>query len=138
MATKKKVRKKKSAGKKRASARVKKAGKKKVSRPKKALRRKNPSQRLRLSRAEAAFDRDSSPSRRGLGEDAAGQSGDTQGLSRAEDADSESVEELLEEGQAFEAEAVSGVENALDPDQGEVRTTEVPEDDVHPEDDDQD
>jgi N utilization substance protein A len=44
--------------------------------------------------------------------------------------DSESVEELLEEGQSFEAEAVSGVENAKDADQGEVRTHEVPEDDV--------
>jgi hypothetical protein len=40
------------------------------------------------------------------------------------------VGELLSEGQAFEAEAVSGVENARDPDQGEVRTSEVPEDDV--------
>jgi hypothetical protein len=44
--------------------------------------------------------------------------------------DSESVEELAAEGQDFEAEVVSGVENALDPDQGEVRTREVPEDDV--------
>jgi hypothetical protein len=40
------------------------------------------------------------------------------------------VEELAEEGQAFEAEVVSGVENAPDADQGEVRTHEVPEDDV--------
>jgi hypothetical protein len=62
--------------------------------------------------------------------DKAGQSGDVQGLSSVEDVDSESVEELLEEGQAFEAEAVSGVENARDPDQGEVKTKEVPEDDV--------
>jgi hypothetical protein len=36
--------------------------------------------------------------------------------------DSESVEELTEEGQDYEAEVVSGVENALDPDEGEVRT----------------
>ena len=50
-----------------------------------------------------------------------------------EEADSESVEELAEEGQYFEAEAVSGVEDAKDPDQGEVETTEVPEDDVPPE-----
>jgi hypothetical protein len=68
--------------------------------------------------------------RRGLGSDSGGQSGDTQGLSRKENFDSESVEELSEEGQSFEAEAVSGVENAKDPDQGEVTTTEVPEDDV--------
>lgn len=44
--------------------------------------------------------------------------------------DSESVEELLEEGQSFEAEVVDGVEKALDPDQGEVRTRQLPEDDV--------
>ena len=67
------------------------------------------------------------------GPETAGQSGDTQGLSNLAGADSESVEELLEEGQSFEAEAVSGVENAKDPDQGEVTTTEVPEDDVPPE-----
>jgi hypothetical protein len=69
-------------------------------------------------------------SRRGLGAASGGQSGDTQGLSQIEEADSESVEELVEEGQYFEAEAVSGVEDAKDPDQGEVTTSEVPEDDV--------
>ena len=58
------------------------------------------------------------------------QSGDLQGLSRAESADSESVDELLEEGNAFEAEAVMGVENADLADEKEVRTHEVPEDDV--------
>lgn len=68
--------------------------------------------------------------RRGLGAGSAGQSGDTQGLSRQSYDDSESVEELLEEGQYAEAEAVSGVENAPDADQGEVRTTQFPEDDV--------
>lgn len=66
-------------------------------------------------------------------EAAAVQSGDLQGLSDTASADSESVQELLEEGQYFEAEAVSGVENAPDPDQGEVRTKQVPEDDVPPE-----
>ena len=45
-------------------------------------------------------------------------------------ANSESVEELLEEGNAFEAEAVQGVETAPDADQGEVKTKEVPENDV--------
>jgi hypothetical protein len=68
--------------------------------------------------------------RRGLGAESGGQSGDTQGLSRREYDDSESVEELLEEGQYAEAEAVSGVENARDADQGEVRTRQFPEDDV--------
>ncbi len=67
---------------------------------------------------------------RGLGPEAGGQSGDTEQISRAEIADSESVEELLEEGQAFEAGVVEGIENAPDADEGEVRTREVPEDDV--------
>jgi hypothetical protein len=37
------------------------------------------------------------------------QSGDLQGLSNVEGADSESVDELLEEGNAFEADVVKGV-----------------------------
>ena len=44
--------------------------------------------------------------------------------------DSESVEELAEEGNAFEANALYGVENARDPDVAEVITHEIPEDDV--------
>lgn len=66
----------------------------------------------------------------GLGARSAGQAGDTQGVSSRVGVDSESVEELLEEGQSFEAEVVDGVEKALDPDQGEVRTRQLPEDDV--------
>ena len=58
------------------------------------------------------------------------QSGDLQSLSNRPTANSESVEELLEEGNASEAEAVQGAENALNADQGEVQTHEVPEDDV--------
>jgi len=58
------------------------------------------------------------------------EAGDLQGLSRAESADSESVDELLEEGNAFEAGVISGVEEADDSDQREVHTHEVPEDDV--------
>ena len=69
-------------------------------------------------------------SKEGLGPNSAGQSGDTQGLSDVAEADSESVRELLEEGQSFEAEVVSGVENAPDADESEVHTREVPEDDV--------
>jgi N utilization substance protein A len=65
-----------------------------------------------------------------LGPDAAGQSGDTQQLNNTPEADSESVEELIEEGNAFEADAVQGVEDADDPDVSEVRTRQVPEDDV--------
>ena len=49
------------------------------------------------------------------------------------EADSESVEELVEEGQFFEADAISGVEDAPDADEGEVHTKQVPEDDVPPE-----
>ena len=59
-----------------------------------------------------------------------GQSGDLQGLSNIEGADSESVSELIEEGNAFEADAVTGVEHAGDSDGKEVRTHEVPQDDV--------
>jgi hypothetical protein len=68
--------------------------------------------------------------RRGLGAESGGQSGDTQGLSRRSYDDSESVEELMEEGQYMEAEAVSGVEDAPDADESEVHTREVLEDDV--------
>jgi hypothetical protein len=59
-----------------------------------------------------------------------GQSGDLQGLSGVEGADSESVQELLEEGNAFEADVVTGVERAGETSTKEVRTHEVPEDDV--------
>jgi hypothetical protein len=68
-----------------------------------------------------------------LGPDSAGQSGDLQGLSDVADADSESVTELIEQGNAFEAEVVDGVENAKDSNVSEVTTREVPEDDVPPE-----
>ena len=58
-----------------------------------------------------------------------GLSGDLQGLSRTPGADSESVSELVEEGNPFEAEIVDAVE-AADDRTKEVRTREVPEDDV--------
>jgi hypothetical protein len=61
---------------------------------------------------------------------AAGQSGGNQELSDSETVDSESVEELVDEGNAFEAGVVSGVENAKDPSVSEVGTREFPEDDV--------
>jgi hypothetical protein len=60
----------------------------------------------------------------------AGQSGNLQGLSDSARADSESVDELLEEGNAFEADVVAGVEAADNADEEEVHTHEVPEDDV--------
>jgi hypothetical protein len=67
---------------------------------------------------------------KGLGALSAGQSGDLQGLSNLAGADSESVGELLEEGNAFEAELVKAVQEVPDADQAEIRTREVPEDDV--------
>jgi hypothetical protein len=54
-------------------------------------------------------------------------------LSDVAEADSESVLELIEEGQSFEAEVISGVEDAPDPDVAEVHTKQVREDDVPPE-----
>jgi|SRR5215469_3801506 len=58
------------------------------------------------------------------------QSEDFEGLSRAEQADSESVDELVEEGNLFEAGAVTGVQEADSEDEREVHTHELPEDDV--------
>lgn len=66
--------------------------------------------------------------RSGIG--GSGQTGDLQGLSRVEEADSESVDELVEEGNQFEAGAVAGVEEADNSDEREVHTHEVAEDDV--------
>ena len=70
---------------------------------------------------------------KGTGPGSAGQSGDTQGLSDVAEAGTESVEELVEEGQSLEAALISGVEDAPDADVAEVHTKQVPEDDVPPE-----
>ena len=59
--------------------------------------------------------------------------GDDQGLPNIPEADSESVKELVDEGQTFEASAVDGVEEAPEPDTSEVWTRQVSEDDVPPE-----
>ena len=61
------------------------------------------------------------------GPDSGGQSGDTEGLSDEPEASDESVEELVESGQYFEAEVVDGVENAPLADEAEVTTHERPE-----------
>jgi hypothetical protein len=92
-----------------------------------ATRRKN---RKRRIRGRASSVEIVSYGQRGLGATSGGQSGDTQGLSGGAQTDSESVEELLEEGQSFEAEVVAGIENAPDADESEVFTKEVPQDDV--------
>ena len=87
--------------------------------------------RRRRSRSTQLTEQPVAQIRQGVGLAAeAGQSGDTQALSDIEDVDSESVRELAEEGQDFEAGIISGVENAPDPDVSEVKTHEVPEDDV--------
>lgn len=72
----------------------------------------------------AVFDQGAVRSRSGA------QSGDLQGLRDIESADSESVDELIEEGNAFEADVVAGVEHADEDQEREVHTHEVPEDDV--------
>lgn len=68
------------------------------------------------------------PDARGADPDSGGQSGDTQGLSDNAQAGAESVEELTESGQSFEAEVISGVEDAADhPEQPlYVREREMP------------
>lgn len=136
MATKKKTKKrarksKKIARRKAAPAKAAKRPRKlarKKSAPKKASKKKIPAKRRTPRRnpgvASEGFAPGALESRPGA------QSGDFQGLSRRESANSESVEELLEEGNAFEAEAVSGVEEADDAEEREVRTHELPEDDV--------
>jgi hypothetical protein len=130
--SKKTSRKKAASGKKAARGKtaVKKAPVKKAAIRKPSAKRRGLPPVTDRDRARRSSAADSPWAQRGLGGEAGGQSGDTEGLSRAEIADSESVEELLEEGQAFEAGVVSGVENAPDADKGGVRTRQVPEDDV--------
>jgi hypothetical protein len=59
-----------------------------------------------------------------LGPESAGQSGDTQGLADDSEASMDSVEELSEDDQAYEAEVVSGVEDAGDHPERPVRSHE--------------
>ncbi len=128
MAPKKKKNKNKAKPKK---ALKKKAAPKKIARPKKAApRKKKPAPKKRSVRSKSQGVATVHFEPKGLGANSGGQSGDLQGLSNAASADSESVNELLEEGNAYEAEVVEGVENVPDADQGEVKTHEVPEDDV--------
>lgn len=141
MATKKKTKKKSTKPKKAVSSRKKpqkKLGRKPVSgkkvakkaaapskaaAKKKSLKKTTPAKASRERRAPAF-----SPETLGL--DSGGQSGDLQGLSDVETADSESVDELVEEGNAFEAGIVKGVEDSGRRGTKEVTTREVPEDDV--------
>jgi hypothetical protein len=120
----------KTAKNKKKSVAVKKASANKKPARKKSAGKKKPVVRKATRRRADVVNPVTPSGRRGLGAASAGQSGDTQGLSRQSYDDSESVEELLEEGQYAEAEAVSGVENAPDADESEVHTREVLEDDV--------
>jgi hypothetical protein len=108
----------------------KKAVPKKKARPKKVAAKKN--RALKKTRVRGKNERAATAAfePKGLGARRGGQSGDLQGLSNTASADSESVDELLEEGNAFEAEVVEGVQDAPDADKGGIRTHEVPEDDV--------
>jgi hypothetical protein len=114
---------KKKAVKKKAAAKSTVSGKKTVGTKTLSARKRHAPKKGRPDNI-VSFTRESSRARSG------GQSGDLQGLSNMERANSESVDELLEEGNAFEAEAVAGVENAGNADEEEVHTHEVPEDDV--------
>ena len=120
---------------------AKKLSKKKKTAPKKKAAVKTKAPSTKTARAKSAADGKRAPRGnrsfetepfplQGFGAGSVGQSGDDQGLSNVEDTDSQSVEELVDEGNAFEADVVSGVERAGDEDEKEVRTHEVPEDDV--------
>src|SRR3954468_11125944 len=119
------AKKKKSTKKRTRASRTTSASRKKSAKAKKATKPKR-----RTAKKKAAARRSAPALRTARPSRAAQRGGDYQGASRAERADSESVEELLEEGNTFEAGAVAGVEAADDEDEQEVRTHEVPEDDV--------
>jgi hypothetical protein len=115
-----------------AKAKVRKPGKKQSARRQAALKPK-----FRTGKTAATVDAEKDLKRefqrRNLAErsrTSARQSEDFDGVSRAEQADSESVDELVEEGNSFEAGAVAGVQEADDADEKEVQTHELPEDDV--------
>src|ERR1700680_1738430 len=143
----KKTAKKKLAAKKKAAPRKKLAKKKAAPKAKRKLGVKKPAVKTRAVGKKTPGGKTAGASRRrvqGKGQSAniesfareevrprsAGQSGDLQGLSNTAGADSESVDELIEEGNAFEAEVVSGVEAADRGDEEEVHTHGGPGEDV--------
>lgn len=109
---------------------MKKKTSKKRPQPKRKRAKTTASQKRARGRGARELETLKTPRGEGLGSESGGQSGDLQGLSRAESADSESVAELVEEGQPFEASVVDSIQNAPDPDEREIRTSETPEDDV--------
>jgi hypothetical protein len=143
MATKKKTKKKPTKSKRTAGKKTtpkKKLAKKKLAPKKAAAKRKTAARKTIGGKSAGAAKKQTRKKRKRVDADAfslqeprarkAEQSGDLQGLSNVEGADSESVDELLEEGNAFEAGVVAGVEEADDSGVSEVHTHEVPEDDV--------
>ena len=111
----------------------KRVAKPKTVRDKTVARRKAPAKTAGAKGADKArqsFDRLPSSLEESPREVSGMQSGDLQGLSNLESADSESVDELLEEGNSFEAGIVQGIEDSRDREGQEIRTREVPEDDV--------
>src|SRR5579864_445683 len=137
MPSKRKKAKKKTKSNTVAAKRAKKALRKKQANPPKKAAKKKQSSKMASSKVTPSRKR-RTPVRRSQrlgttgreGAVSARQSADLEGLSRVERADSESVEELVEEGNIFEAGAVAGVEEADDQDTREVHTREVAEDDV--------
>src|SRR5258708_2964926 len=115
MATKKKTRKKSTKSKR--TARKKTPPMKTAKRPKKVAKKKPAPKRpekkkpsgKKQTRKKSQRLGALSFSAQGPGSRSGEQSGDLQGLSRVEAADSESVDELLEEGNAFEADVGAGV-----------------------------
>jgi len=137
MPSKRKKAKKKTKSNTIATKRAKKALRKKQAKPPKKTVKKKQSSKMKSSKGSLSRER-KTPARRAQqfeaprreGAVSARQSADFEGLSRVEQADSESVDELVEEGNIFEAGAVSGVQEADDQDTSEVHTREVAEDDV--------
>jgi hypothetical protein len=136
---KKKQKSKKTKSKKSAAKILAHRGKKslKTTRGKKSLRRGSrgtqTSKKAKVSRTKPRIDALSDIERDIRNRGPVGASGalsDFQGLSRKAEADSESVEELVQEGNIFESGAVTGVEEADNQDAREVHTRELSEDDV--------
>ena len=123
-------------------ARVKKKPAVKKSTRKKALVPKKPAPKKRKKTSRKSAPRkitapskpqglDASGIERGLVRARAGVlSGDLQGLSRKAGANSESVDELVQEGNAYEAGILQGVEEADNADEDEVISHEVLADDI--------
>jgi hypothetical protein len=131
MAAKKKSKKKSRAKKVQTrKASPKKSAKKKTSRRKAAAKRTAKRTRATAAKPVRAKRRTRDESPESWRVPALSGDADSQGLSKVEDVDSESVRELIDEGNTFEAGVVGGVERADDNEGKEVRTREFPEDDV--------